>query len=268
MIERSARSFVEHDMSTYSAALAFRMLLSLIPFALFVVALLNVLGASDLFGWLLLRAQLALEQDYPALATLFLENEQETGTGLLVSGVVIAFWSVSAGARSLIKALNTVNEVEESRTPVRRFMISAISAPALAFGLLLASSLLLVGPQAIEWIAALVWLDAVFVALWTLLRIPVALVILVPVISLIYYAAPNSPHQPFRLITPGAALSVAVWAAASLGFSYYAGNFATYSAFGGLGSAVLLLLYFYISAAVLLLGAELNAACYRKPRVR
>ena len=81
-------------------------------------------------------------------------------------------------------------------------------------------------------------------------------------VSLIYWAVPNV-NQPFQFITPGAALAVISWLVASLAFSFYLRNFADYSViYGSLGAAIALLLYFYISATVLLLGAEVNAAIY------
>ncbi|RUQ42514.1 YihY/virulence factor BrkB family protein, partial [Corynebacterium pseudodiphtheriticum] len=64
----------------------------------------------------------------------------------------------------------------------------------------------------------------------------------------------------FRFITPGSVLAVVVWIVASLGFGYYVKTFADYNAmYGSIGAIIVLLLYFYISAAVLLLGAEMNA---------
>jgi membrane protein len=96
--------------------------------------------------------------------------------------------------------------------------------------------------------------------LWTWLRLPVALVLLMLSVSIVYWVFPNVNYS-YRLVTPGAALAVIVWVLASLGFSIYLANFANYSViYGSLGVAFVLLLYFYISAAVLLFGAEVNAA--------
>jgi membrane protein len=82
------------------------------------------------------------------------------------------------------------------------------------------------------------------------------------VVSIVYWAVPNVNH-PYRFITWGAALAVIAWILASLGFSFYLANFASYSAvYGSLGVALALLLYFYISAAVLLFGAEVDAAVH------
>ena len=106
----------------------------------------------------------------------------------------------------------------------------------------------------------LVGLDEIFVSLWMWLRLPVALVLLMLTVSTVYWAIPNV-NNPYRLITPGAVLSVTVWVLASLGFSFYLANFTNYSViYGSLGAAFALLLYFYISAAVLLMGAEVNVA--------
>jgi membrane protein len=77
-----------------------------------------------------------------------------------------------------------------------------------------------------------------------------------------YYIVPNV-EQPFRFITPGSVLAVIIWILASLGFSYYVSNFGSYGAtYGSLGAVVVLLFYFFISSAVLLLGAEVNAEVY------
>jgi membrane protein len=102
-----------------------------------------------------------------------------------------------------------------------------------------------------------------FVVIWTWLRFPVLVVLLMLLAAVIYYAVPNI-RQPFRLITPGAVFAVVIWVLASFGFSLYVSNFTNYSAtYGSLGGIVVLLFYFYISAAVLLIGAEVNAEVYK-----
>jgi membrane protein len=123
--------------------------------------------------------------------------------------------------------------------------------------------LMLIGPDLIERIAALVGLEEVFVSLWEWLRFPVALSLLAVVLSLIYRLVPNA-RQRFRSVIPGAALAVVLWAITSVGFSFYLATFANYGVtYGSLGAAVGLLFYMYLSASVVLFGAELNAAIYR-----
>jgi membrane protein len=104
----------------------------------------------------------------------------------------------------------------------------------------------------------------VFATVWTWARIPMVVVFLMLVAALIYYLFPNT-NQPFRFVTPGAVLAMIVWALASLGFSWYVANFASYNAtYGALAAVIVLLFYFFISAAIMLFGAELNSEAYRQ----
>jgi membrane protein len=122
--------------------------------------------------------------------------------------------------------------------------------------------LMLIGPQLVERIAELVGLDEVFVLLWEWLRFPVALFLLAVVLSLVYRFGPDV-RQSFRTVVPGAILAVTLWALSSVGFSFYLANFANYGAtYGSLGAAVGLLFYLYLTASVVLLGAEVNAMIY------
>ena len=103
-----------------------------------------------------------------------------------------------------------------------------------------------------------------FATVWTWARTPVAVVVLMLVAALVYYLFPDT-DQPFRFVTPGAVLAVIVWVLASLGFSWYVSNFASYNAtYGTLAAVIVLLSYFFISAAILLFGAELNSELYHQ----
>jgi membrane protein len=230
----------------------------------FLVALLGYLGIDSFFEWLTGQANYALQEQYSGLAEQSIKQSlHQAQGGLLTSVSIIALWSVSGGIRWLMKALNTVHGVRESRPGWRRAILQLFFALGLAPTLIFAGALLLIGPRVIEWIAGLVGLDEVFIVLWAWLRLPVALVLLVLAVSVVYWVVPDVA-QPYRLITPGAVLAVIVWLLASLGFSFYVSHFADYSVvYGGLATAIVLLLYFYISAAVLLMGAEVNAALYR-----
>ncbi len=260
---RSIRKYLRHNMLEYSAALAYRALFAFLPFFALLVVLLGFLGFSGFFDWLVEQASFALQDQYAAFVEWVIRQSQyQAQSTVLGVSIGLAIWSVSSGVRSLTKALNAVHEVEESRPGWKRYPLSFFYALSLAIMVILAMALLLVGPEVVEWIVGLVGLDEVFISVWARLRLPVALVLIMLAVSIVYWAIPNV-HRPYRIITPGAALAVVTWVVASLGFGYYLTNFANYSViYGSLGAAFALLLYFYISAAVLLLGAEVNSAIH------
>ena len=129
--------------------------------------------------------------------------------------------------------------------------------------LIVATAIMLLGPRASQWLAGQFGIAPAVAFIWSLLRWPIVVVLLLATVAIVYFVAPNLDH-PFRFVTPGSAIAVAVWIVASVGFSYYIDNFANFNAtYGSLGGVAILLLYFFVSAAVLLFGAEVNATILR-----
>lgn len=261
-IKHAVKDFAEDDMMTYAAALAFRILLALFPFVLFLLALLGVLGLGGFFDRLLNQAQAALPGDaYGLLAQSIGEIRSQPRGGLVSVSIVFAIWAASAGVRSLMNALNIAYDVEESRPVWKLYPLSIVYTIGLAILILIAAGLTLVGPRVLDWLGGAGGMGVV-TALWTWLRWPLAVLLVMITVAVVYYVAPNI-KQPFAIVTPGSVLAVLGWIVASIGFSFYVSRFANYSAtYGSLGGVIVLLLYFFITAAVLLFGAELNAAIY------
>ena len=267
--KRSIRKFFEHPISTYAAALAYRGLFGLFPFVLILVVLADALGLADFLKDAIDQASAEASQHVPQqleqiqpLQRMIEQAEEQAGGELLFLGVALALWSISALAGTLTEAFNAVYEVPETR---RWWKVSALSlafGPILALMVIVSVGLMLIGPQLVERIAALVGLDEVFISLWEWLRFPVALALLAVVLSLVYRFGPDA-RQRFRSVVLGAVLAVVLWAISSVGFSFYLANFADYGVtYGSLGAAVGLLFYLYLCASVVLLGAEVNAAIY------
>lgn len=270
--------FVEHHMSTYGVALAYRGLFGLFPFLFIFVVLAGALGLADYLERAINRASSESAQHVPeqlqpmiehgkeqlqSLEPMIEQAHKQAGDDLLLFGVALALWSISALAGTLTEAFNAAYEVSETRRWWKMSALSLAFGPVLALVVIVAILLMLIGPDLIERIAALVGLEEVFVSLWEWLRFPLALALLAVVLSLIYHFVPNAT-QRFRSVIPGAALAVVLWTITSVGFSIYLATFANYGVtYGSLGAAVGLLFYLYLSASVVLFGAELNAAIYR-----
>jgi membrane protein len=179
--------------------------------------------------------------------------------GLLTFGVLAALWSSSAAVMGLIDALNHAYDIEEGRPWWKVRLLSLGLTVGLAAFILIAFALVLVGPTAAEYIARVTGLGPVFAWTWKILQWPVVLALVSIGAGLVYYFAPDA-EQEWVWVTPGAILAAIIWLAASLGFKFYVANFATYTeTYGAIGGVMVLLLWFYLSGVVFLLGAELNA---------
>jgi len=260
---QACKAFARHDMSTYAAALAYHILFSLFPFIIFLLAFLSHLNLTEVFIWIENRAQLV----FPATAMQQLHQIigeiQVPKAGLLSTGAVLSLWLASRGVRALMTALNVVFGAVESRPIWKRIPVSIVFTLGLAAMVVSATLLMTIGPKALQWLSNLFGLKTFFVIAWTWLRWPTLLILLIVGVATVYYAAPNVRH-PFQLISAGSVLSVVVWVVGSVGFSYYIEHFSSYSImYGSIGAVIVLLLYLYLSAAVLLFGAEMNAIVER-----
>ncbi|MGY4492758.1 YihY/virulence factor BrkB family protein [Pseudomonas sp. TE3610] len=259
VLARTVKEFIDDEMSTYASALAYQMLFSLFPFILFLIALIGFLHLPDFFSWLRLQAELVLPPQALDSVNPVIDQLQQSKGGLLSFGIVIALWTASAGVRLMMSAMNAAYDVVEERPAWKRIPLSIFYTVGIAGMLLAAAALMVLGPQVMGWLAGQIGLEDFIVTLWTVARWPVIVILMMIAVALIYYVMPDV-KQKFRFITPGSVLAVVVWIIASLGFAFYVKTFANYNAmYGSIGAIIVLLLYFYISSAVLLLGAEMNA---------
>ena len=185
-------------------------------------------------------------------------SEGEQG-GLLTLGLLLAIWSSSAAMTAIIDTLNKAYDIEEGR-PWWRVRLTAI---ALTVGgalfILVSFALIVFGPTAARWIEEATTLGGVFVWTWLILQWPLAFAIVSMGFAIVYYYAPDA-EQDWVWLTPGSILATLLWLIASLGFKFYIANFSSYTeTYGAIGGVMVLMLWFYISGLVLLVGAEMNA---------
>jgi membrane protein len=273
--KRGLGNFFEHRMGTYAAALAYRGLFALFPFMLLLVVLVGVFGPPDAVDRLVEEVKAQSAEQVPQQLEPVVEQGREqiqpledmarraqgrAEGGLLIIGVALALWSVSALSSTLADAFNTAYGVSETRRWWKVQALSLASGPLVALAVIVAVLLMLMGPQVAERVAELLGVRELFVLLWGRLRFPVALVLLWAALSVVYRYSP-AVTQPWRSVWLGAALAVLAWAIASVGFSVYLARFAAFGvAYGSLGAAVGLLIYLNLSASIVLACAELNAA--------
>jgi membrane protein len=180
----------------------------------------------------------------------------QKGLGLLVA-IAIALYGATKGATSIMSALNIAYDVEETRGFVTRTLLSF----AMTAGALLTMFLAVVavaGTNALEEL--LPSLSGITHVLIKIMLWAVAASAVVLLLALIYRYGPNRPQAPWRWITPGSAVAAIAWIAATAGFGLYVSNFGNYNAtYGSLGAVIVFLTWLYLSAYIVLLGAELNS---------
>ena len=241
-----------------SAQVAFSSLLAFFPAMVFLVGLLDLIGAYET-----LREFLAPVAPGAVLETIdTLQRETSKGTSVIafVVGAAGATWAASGAMTAVIKAVNRAYDRVDTR-PFWKARIVAIVLVALT-GLVLAGLLLLIvfgGPLGTA-IADKAHLGGAFELVWTLLRWPIAFVAILLFFSLVYYLAPNVEVRNWKWITPGSLVGSVAWLALSGLFALYTSFSDSYSkTYGALASGIVLLLWLNYSAFALLFGAELNS---------
>jgi membrane protein len=248
-----------------AAALAFFAMLSLFPALLALVSLLGVLGTSAVEPLIenvsALAPGVAREIALDALRSI--QAGDGAGTGLII-GLSLALWSASAYVGAFIPAANAVWEVDEERPLWRKLVLRLVLTVVLLLLISLTALLVVVtGPIARE-VGGIVGLGEDVVGAWQLLKWPFLGIVLMSLVSLLFWASPNVRHPSWRWVTPGGVLAVALWIAASAGFSSYVSAFGSFGeTYGGIGGVLVFLLWLWLSNIAILLGAELNAELER-----
>ena len=178
------------------------------------------------------------------------------GLGLAaLFGLGFAFWSASRGMASLIEGLNVTYDEVEKRGFVRRALTALALTLVLIAGTIVGLAATVIVPAGIRILGAGAdpgWLPALR---WPILAFGTFLGL-----AILYRYGPSREQARWAWISPGAIVACGLWLGGTAGFAYYAGNFARYNqTFGTLGGAIVLLMWFWLSAYVVLLGAELNA---------
>jgi len=181
--------------------------------------------------------------------------------GLLSFGVLFALFLATNGVNTLMRAFNNCYKTKEKRSFLTTRLIATGITIMLAFVLLLALILLVVGQFAIDWLFSFGILteDLLYFTL-LFVRLLIVLVTFFLAISLIYYLAP-AIHDRWRFFSSGSFMAAAVCVALSFGFAIYINNFATYNkVYGSIGVLIVLMVWLYMLSAVLLMGFEWNAS--------
>jgi membrane protein len=263
-LKRTWSEFSEDNMTDWAAALTYYGLLSLFPALIALVSILGLVAdpkeTTRALTDIVTGIGPSTGADTFAGPIRSITSNQSAAGVLLIVGIATALWSASGYVGAFIRASNIIWETPEGRgffklrplqLLVTLIMILLLAAVAIA--------LVMTGPI-VDSVGNAIGIGDTAVAVWEIAKWPAMLAVLILMVGVLYYAAPNVKLPGFRWITVGSAVALVVWILVSAAFAFYVANFGSYDkTYGTLGGLISLLVWFWISNLALLFGMELNA---------
>lgn len=256
------RESLQDELLGRAAQLSYYALLALFPALIFLTALMGLFSVERFMPELMSYLRDVVPADALMMVQRFLTQVAEgSGANILSLGALGALWASSSGVTAIMDALNVVFGVKEDRRPFWRVRLTAILLTiALAGFVILSLGLVLYGPTIGRWVADQMGYGIAFTWIWNVLQWPMIAGFMLIVVGAIYHICPDRRVKRWRWITPGSLFAVVMWLLVSLGFKAYVDNFGNYNkVYGSIAGVIVLMLWFYWSGMVLLLGGEINA---------
>lgn len=248
------------NLSLAAAGVAFYALLALFPALAALVSIFGLLADPAT-----ITAQLAEVRQLIPAEVFAIINDQLTAvagssnTALsfgFVVGLVLSIWSANKGMKAMLMGLNIVYNQREKRGFIKLNLMSLGMTFGATLVVVVALFIIVAVPIVLDFVGLGVIAD------WTVLivRWPLIAAAVILGLGLLYRFGPDRRPAKWRWLSWGAVGATVVWAIASAGFSFYVANFDSYNeTYGSMGAVIILLMWFYITAFITLLGAELNA---------
>jgi membrane protein len=265
--KRTFAEFTDDQLTDRAAALTYYSVLAIFPGLLVVVSLLGLLGKSAtkplLTNFLTVAPSNVKQIIEPELTRL--QGAHTSASFAAILGIVLAVWSASAYIAAFMRASNTIYDVPEGR-PFWKKTPQRVGVTLLILVMLVASALIVVVSGGLaRHVGQVLGIGSTAVTVWNIAKWPVLLIIVILMISILYWTAPNAKRQRgFQLISPGGVIAVVVWLIASALFAFYVANFSHYNkTYGSIAGVIIMLIWLWISNLAILFGAEFNAELER-----
>lgn len=253
-----SRKIRDEHISAFSAQAAFFIIISFFPFIMLLLSMIKFtqIDESDM---LKLFTQIFPTAVNPFMVTIIDQIYHTTTSSTLISATAITtLWSAGKGFLAIMRGLNAVYDIDETRHYLHLRVISAFYTLAFAITIIMTMGLFVFGNRLFMWIKQKlpVYMDTALVIIS--LRTILGLLILILFFLIIYVVIPNRKAKLMNEL-PGAMICAAGWMGFSYAFSYYIDNFSDYSSmYGSLTAVVLFMLWMYFCMYILFIGAEFN----------
>jgi membrane protein len=263
-LKRIGPRMKELNISLLAAGVAFWAMLSIFPALLALIALYGLVADPQDVSRQVGDALGAVSSDAKSVITGQLNqvaaaHQQSLGIGLAIS-VAILLWSASSGMQNLMQAITTAYEQKETRG----FVKLRATAVALTLGGIVFSILVLAAVGVVPAVIGRVVPSGPLQAVVLVAEGVVFFALVVSVLTTLYRFAPANRPSGLRWASPGAIIGALLWTVGTVAFAFYVQNFSSYgNTYGALAGVVIFMLWLYLSAFVVLLGALINAEAER-----
>ncbi|MBN8210351.1 YihY/virulence factor BrkB family protein [Bacillus sp. NTK071] len=253
----------EDRVTSLAAELAYYFMLSIFPLLILVLSILPYLSIDKQ------QAVDFLTKYAPGEIGSILQDNvisiiSEPQGGLLTVGILGTLWSASNGMMALMRALNLAYDVDETRSFIKARLLSILLTIGFILVFIVTLVLPVFGDVIINTMTTALNLPESTEILFRVLRWVLAVAIMASILAALYHFAPNKSF-PFKEVFVGAIVATIGWQIISLAFSFYVSNFGNYSAtYGSLGGVIILMLWFYLTGIILLVGGEVNALLHKR----
>lgn len=257
---RTKDELAEDNLSIVAAGVAFYALLAIFPA---MAVLVSIYGLA--FDPEDVRRQLAsLMTMMPAQAAQIIQDQVQAFVGrasdklglAALAGLALTLWSATAGVKTVFAALNIVYEQKETRSFIRFNLLALVMTLGGILFAVTAFACVVALPVALNHVG----LGQIAEITISVLRWPVLAACVIAALAVLYRYGPDRKKAQWRWLSWGAVGATLLWLIASMLFSFYISNFADYDkTYGSLGAVIILMMWIYISAYIVLLGAEINS---------
>lgn len=257
----------DDDIFALGAQLAYYMVLSFIPFLMF---LMTLVGFSHLNSDAVLNllSNVMPTEAFNLIQSTVIEIVDREQTGLLWISIALAIWVSSSGFKAVIKGLNKAYGVKENRSYIKLKLISMIYTILLALIVIATLFLFVFGDVIGDFFMKVLEHPEFIYYIWNMLRYVVVILIMILFFMFLYNATP-CVRLGWLEVIPGAVITTLGWISISYIFAYYVNNFSNYSRlYGSLGAVFMFMTWMFITSMILILGGEINAVLAEKNRLK
>ena len=261
VIKRVIIKYFKDDILAFSSQLAYNFLLACFPFLIFIFALMGYLGIQSDSIYRFLKSILP-NNSYQLIKDTLTNLVDKKQTTLMSVTIILTIWTASVGFSGVIKGINRAYDAKEDRPFLKLQLINILYTVLLALGIILTMVVIIYGSYINKILIDKTGYQVFFTTSWKIIKYMLVILFLILIFGSVYKYAPVV-KLPWESVLPGAVFCIAAWLAASIIYSYYVNYYAKYTdLYGSVTAVIVLMIWFFVSSNIILIGGEINAALY------